>query len=568
MLAHKACVACGIDRYCSIGFAKAVANDATFFICGKIYPGRIETSMKKLVRFLTRWSWLLILCLIVGVVGGRVLRTALLPTYQATTIVQLNAQARATTIVQSVDAYAAQVTSDSLLNPLLQKYPNLDRQTFISRQLLVTPNHLQQNILIQVTLPDPKTAASVANTLAESFVEQQNGYIRAQYDKQVKLLSTEITSEQNIIAGLNQKIVQLAQNSTNNPSNTLVIQQLNSQVSQQNNLLTQYTSARQNLIDQETLYSNPLSITQLATPPSKPSTIIGLIPLDLLVPVVALLAALALSNFLEQRAGRIDGTYTLHQITALPVLGSLRWTKPAPQDIPLPALCESNTPFAEDCRVMMADVLFHAQAENAHVLAVTALRGKAGSSVVAAQLAALLAQSKRYVLLIDANLYEPSLYKRLGISRNYGLAEMLQEVRAFKVNAPVHVHSSSSQGRFDNVERRMPSLDNYIIHTTIQNLDVLLAGKPAMNPSSLLSMPELGQLLKWASSHEDHFIVIDCPALIHAEAHILGSLSDQTFLVVDATKDRLKQVANAKEDVLNTGMKLSGLIVNKSGRWI
>ncbi len=524
--------------------------------------------MKKLVRFLTRWSWLLILCLIVGVVGGRVLRTALLPTYQATTIVQLNAQARATTIVQSVDAYAAQVTSDSLLNPLLQKYPNLDRQTFISRQLLVTPNHLQQNILIQVTLPDPKTAASVANTLAESFVEQQNGYIRAQYDKQVKLLSTEITSEQNIIAGLNQKIVQLAQNSTNNPSNTLVIQQLNSQVSQQNNLLTQYTSARQNLIDQETLYSNPLSITQLATPPSKPSTIIGLIPLDLLVPVVALLAALALSNFLEQRAGRIDGTYTLHQITALPVLGSLRWTKPAPQDIPLPALCESNTPFAEDCRVMMADVLFHAQAENAHVLAVTALRGKAGSSVVAAQLAALLAQSKRYVLLIDANLYEPSLYKRLGISRNYGLAEMLQEVRAFKVNAPVHVHSSSSQGRSDNVERRMPSLDNYILHTTIQNLDVLLAGKPAMNPSSLLSMPELGQLLKWASSHEDHFIVIDCPALIHAEAHILGSLSDQTFLVVDATKDRLKQVANAKEDVLNTGMKLSGLIVNKSGRWI
>lgn len=217
---------------------------------------------------------------------------------------------------------------------------------------------------------------------------------------------------------------------------------------------------------------------------------------------------------------------------------------------------------------MMADVLFHAQAENAHVLAVTALRGKAGSSVVAAQLAALLAQSKRYVLLIDANLYEPSLYKRLGISRNYGLAEMLQEVRAFKVNAPVHVHSSSSQGRSDNVERRMPSLDNYILHTTIQNLDVLLAGKPAMNPSSLLSMPELGQLLKWASSHEDHFIVIDCPALIHAEAHILGSLSDQTFLVVDATKDRLKQVANAKEDVLNTGMKLSGLIVNKSGRWI
>ncbi len=89
-----------------------------------------------------------------------------------------------------------------------------------------------------------------------------------------------------------------------------------------------------------------------------------------------------------------------------------------------------------------------------------------------------------------------------------------------------------------------------------------------MNPSSLLSMPEMDQLLQWASSHDDYFIVIDCPTLIHAEAHILGSLSDQTFLVVDATKDRLRQVANAKEEMLNTGMKLSGLIVNKLGRWI
>ncbi len=524
--------------------------------------------MKKIVRFLAHWSWLLILCLIIGVVGGRVLGTTLPPTYQATTIVQLNAEAHTTTIIQSVDAYVAQVTSDSLLNPLLQKYPHLDRQTFLSRELLVTANHLQQNILIQVTLPDPKTAARVANTLAESFVGQQNTNIKKQYDTQVLALTTDISREQNTIAGLNQKIVQLAQNSTYDPTNTLVIQQLSAQVSQQNNLLTQYTSARQNLIDQEALYSNPLSITQRATPPGKPSTIIGIIPLGLLMPIIALLAGLALSNFLEQRAGRIKGTYTLQQKTALPVLGSLRWTSPAPQNLPVSALCESTTSFAEDCRVMMADVLFHAEAEHAHVLAITALKGNAGSSFVAVQLAALLARSKRYVLLIDANLYEPSLHKRLGVPNDYGLAEMLEEVRVFKVSAAVHADGSSSQGKFDRVERGVLSVGSYILHTTIQNLDILPAGKPTMNPSSLLSMPEMDQLLQWASSHDDYFIVIDCPTLIHAEAHILGSLSDQTFLVVDATKDRLRQVANAKEEMLNTGMKLSGLIVNKLGRWI
>ena len=73
--------------------------------------------------------------------------------------------------------------------------------------------------------------------------------------------------------------------------------------------------------------------------------------------------------------------------------------------------------------------------------------------------------------------------------------------------------------------------------------------------------------LRWASRRVD-FIVIDSPPLMYADSHVLGSLSDQTFLVVDATKDRQKQVLNAKQEFLTTGVKLSGIIVNKLGRWV
>lgn len=111
------------------------------------------------------------------------------------------------------------------------------------------------------------------------------------------------------------------------------------------------------------------------------------------------------------------------------------------------------------------------------------------------------------------------------------------------------------------------SFGKYIVPTRIQDLYVLPAGRPTMNPNNLLSMPEMDYFLRWSSKRVD-FIVVDCPALIHAEAHVLGSLSDQTFLVVDATKDRQKQVLNAKEKLLNAGVKLSGIIVNKLGRWV
>jgi Mrp family chromosome partitioning ATPase len=130
-------------------------------------------------------------------------------------------------------------------------------------------------------------------------------------------------------------------------------------------------------------------------------------------------------------------------------------------------------------------------------------------------------------------------------------------------------YSSNSNGVSDkiiDISEKFP-FDSYIVSTNIQNLYALPAGKSAMNPSSLLSMPEMEQFLHWASKPID-FVVIDCPALTYAEAHVLGGLSDQTFLVIDATKDRLKQLENIKEELISTGVRLSGLIVNKLGRWI
>jgi Mrp family chromosome partitioning ATPase len=108
---------------------------------------------------------------------------------------------------------------------------------------------------------------------------------------------------------------------------------------------------------------------------------------------------------------------------------------------------------------------------------------------------------------------------------------------------------------------------SYIVPTRISNLYAVPAGKTPISPASLLSMPEMTQFLAWAAQRGD-YIVIDCPALASAEAHVLGSLSDQTFLVIDAVKDRIKQVESIREELLDTGIKLSGFIVNKLGRWI
>ena len=511
--------------------------------------------MKAIVRSLVRWSWLLILCLLLGWFGGKLLTAVLPPTYQATAIVQLNAQTNTSQIVQSVEVYAALVPSDSVLGQVLKKYPQIDRQALVSKQLTMTSDDPSQTISIQVTLSDPKLTADMANELAQLLVDQQNAYIKSQYTKEIQIVGDRIAAEQTAIDHLNRQIAQTPS------SNATALQQLSSQVSQQQDLQSQHRSTQQSLQTEQALDSAPLSIVQSATVASKTSSLINLIPLAPLMAVIALILALVAIGFLEQSTGRINEAFTLQQKTTLPVLGSLRWTSPAPQSVPIQVLCESNTPYTEDCRMMMADILFHAEEAEARVLAITGLKLHSGMSTVAAQLAALLAQSKRRVLLIDANLYEPSLHERMEIPNEAGLARILEEARRVTIGA------NGRSGRTSlAIEERVP-LQNYIIPTRVQDLFLVPAGRPTLNPNSLLSMPEMEQFLQWASRSVD-FIVIDCPALIRAEAYVLGSLADQTFLLVDATRDRQKQVVNTKEELLNTGVKLSGLIVNKLGRWI
>ncbi|MHB8596658.1 MAG: polysaccharide biosynthesis tyrosine autokinase [Ktedonobacteraceae bacterium] len=558
--------------------------------------------MKVIVRAFIRWFWVLILCLIVGYYAGKPVAKLLPPTYLATSTIELKTSAHGGGFVKSVTAYSSLVTSDAVLLTVLKKYPDLDATTLVGKSLTVVPTLASSNLSIEVTLPNAKEAARLANDLANTLVSQQNAEIKTEVAQEIKITSARITGEQNTINKLNAEIIKTP------VTDTATINLYTTQQTQQENLQTSDIKTLQSLQEDSALNATPLDIVQAATAPSKPSSILGLIPFSPTLALILFITGLVAIILIEQRADRINTAYALQQKTKLPVLGALRWIRSSPLEVPLQTLSTSKQPYAEECKVMMADILFHAENAGAHILAVTATRPKAGTSSIASQLAALLAQSKRLVLLVDANLHNPVQQKRLGVANDAGLSRMLEDVSALKIHAtpgverfpaelPQQVGSvvdanwesyptaqvprvaSQSRGaaRIQNANGngngftlvdKFP-LDSYILPTKIPNLYVLPAGKPATgaDPSSLLSMPEMEMFLQRLTKHAD-FIVIDCPSLYHAEAHVLGSLSDQTYLVVDVTKNRMKQVLSAKDELLSTSVKLSGLIANKLGRWI
>ncbi|HVB24158.1 MAG TPA: hypothetical protein VNG51_19630 [Ktedonobacteraceae bacterium] len=559
--------------------------------------------MKVIVRTFIRWFWVLILCLIVGYYAGKPIAKLVPPTYLATSTIELKSSAHGGGLVKSVTAYSSLVTSDSILLTVLKKpeYKDLSATTLVGKGLTVVPTVASASLQIEVTLSNAKEAANLANDLANTLVTQQNAEIKAEVAQEIKIISARITGETNTINNLNQEIIKTP------TTDTAQISLYNSEISQQQGLQTSDIKSLQSLQEEQQLNSSPLSIVQAATPPAKPSSILGLIPFSPLLALLLFIAGLAAIIMIERRADRINTAYALQQKAKLPVLGSLRWIKSSPLEVPLQTLSASKQPYAEECKVMMADILFHAENGGAHIIAVTATRPKAGTSSIASQLAALLAQSKRLVLLIDANLHDPVQQKRLGVANDAGLARMLEDVSALKIHgisgagqfpaelpqqvgsvvdanwesyptaqvprvasqsrSAARIQNSNGNAAFTLVDK-FP-LDSYILPTKIPNLYVLPAGKPVTgaDPSSLLSMPEMEMFLQRLTKHAD-FIIIDCPSLYHAEAHVLGSLSDQTYLVVDVTKNRMNQVLNAKDELLSTSVKLSGLIANKLGRWI
>jgi Mrp family chromosome partitioning ATPase len=512
--------------------------------------------MKRLLRALIRWFWVLLIFVVLGYLGGKLAASLLPPQYEAIAYVQLDSS-HGTGIVQPVDAYSADVSGNTILGPIYKQYPNLDPATFTTKQLNVTASKTGYTISIAVTLPKAKEAAAIANELATTLVQTENTYIRSQYAQQIAILNSRINAEQQEINKLDGEIIKTP------TTDTTQIQQYQGDVDQQRNLQNQNIASLQSVQTDQTLYSAPLSVVQSASVPKKPSSIVGSIPIAPVVLIIMIVLGLCIIALLEQAANRINNLIVFQKKLQLPILGTLDWTRPSPDQIALDQLADMETPYAEQCRTMMANTLFYADENNAHIIVMMGSHSKAGTSTLAAELATLLAQSQRRVLLIDANMHSPTLHTRLSQPNDMGLAKMLQESRMAKtVTPPTYPGGNTATETLDSFP-----VDTYIQTTPIQGLYLVPAGQTTLSPSTLLSMSEMRLFITWASKRAD-FVIIDSPSVEYAESHILGTLGDLSMLVVDASKDRQKKIMNVKDELSSAGVRLSGIAVNKIGRLI
>lgn len=197
----------------------------------------------------------------------------------------------------------------------------------------------------------------------------------------------------------------------------------------------------------------------------------------------------------------------------------------------------SPFPYREAYKVLRTNLDFISFSGQVKTIAVVSALPNEGKTTVALNLAMTLAETGKRVVIVDADLRNPTIHKYLRLRRSAvkGLTAYLAGM------AQVH----QIMGTVTGIE-----------------LDVVLAGKAAPNPSELLSHELFGELLEMLKSKYDYVIIDTPPASIVTDASIVGRQADGAIMVVRqkfTDSDTLKKVKNRLE---NNGVNLIGTVLN------
>lgn len=157
-----------------------------------------------------------------------------------------------------------------------------------------------------------------------------------------------------------------------------------------------------------------------------------------------------------------------------------------------------------------------------------------GKSEVSANLAAAIAQVGRRVLLVDADMRNPTQHHLWGLVNSVGLS---------------------------NVIVGQESLENSIQSVT-SRLSVLTAGVIPPNPLALLDSERMANLIAQMAEQYD-YILFDTPPLAGiADAAVLGKMVDGVLLVVQPGVVNSASAAAARSLLLRSEPNVLGLVAN------
>lgn len=195
-----------------------------------------------------------------------------------------------------------------------------------------------------------------------------------------------------------------------------------------------------------------------------------------------------------------------------------------------------RTPISEAYRSLRTALLLSA-AHEIKLIAVTSAGSAEGKTTTASNLAVVLAQLGRRVLLVDCDLRKPRLHQIFRTSNRAGLVSQL-------AGTP-------------------ESTEPILIPTDVPNLWFTPSGPTPPNPSELLASDRMREWLKGARARFD-FVVLDTPpALPVTDATVVGAMTDGVVLTLRAGKVTREDARAVRDRLRMADVTILGVVLNR-----
>ncbi|WP_180046463.1 polysaccharide biosynthesis tyrosine autokinase [Acinetobacter sp. YH12117] len=205
------------------------------------------------------------------------------------------------------------------------------------------------------------------------------------------------------------------------------------------------------------------------------------------------------------------------------------------KNIPILAVKNSDDIAIESLRSMRTAIHFALSSAKNNIIMVSGPAPEVGKSFISTNLATILAQSQKRVLIIDADLRRGYLHKYFNQQAQPGLADYLNG---------------------------QTELSQVIKATEVSGLDVIARGKSPANPSELLSTTQFATMLNQLSGQYDHILIDTPPILAVTDGIIISQHAGVNLVIARYAKTQMKELELTINRFEQVGVKVNGIILN------
>ena len=239
-------------------------------------------------------------------------------------------------------------------------------------------------------------------------------------------------------------------------------------------------------------------------------------------------------NYLDDSIKSQDDIESYLRLAFLGYIPNIKTNSLVERDLQAHMHPQSNA--AEGFRTLRAAIALSPRSDEYRVLAITSTIPAEGKSLVASNLAIVVAQTGLKTLLVDADLRRPSVHRVFRLQSPIGLSSYLQE----KVN----------------------SVDELVHTTEVPHLDVVCCGAVPSSPSELAGSKLMRQFLEEVRSRYDR-VILDCPPVSAvSDPLIIASLSDGVIFVTKFNKIRRDHARKTIQRIQDAGIHILGVVLN------